>query len=155
MKRKGVIFLVTVFFLASCSVTKKPIFVNVDTIKIEDVTSEKVLISAFAHFKNPNDVGGKLETKGIKVLVNDVEMAEVKSEMFKVPARKEFAVPMLVEIPIKQLQKKLNKNFLENLIGTLLNQKMKVQFKGQIKYKVLGYSNYYDVDESEIVKIKL
>lgn len=155
MMRKGVIFLITVFFLTSCSVTKKPVFVNVDTIKIVDVTPEKVSISAFAHFENPNDVGGKLETKGIKVLINDVEMAEVKSEMFKVPARKEFAVPLLVEILLEQLQKKLNKSFLENLIGTLLNQKLKVQFKGQIKYKVLGYSNYYDIDESETVKIKL
>jgi len=153
--RKGLVFLVIVFFLVSCSVKKKPIFVNVDTIKIVDVTPEKVSISAFAHFENPNDVGGKLETKGIKVLINGVEMAEVSSEIFKVPARKKFAVLMLVEIPLEELQKKLNKNFLENLIGTLLNQKMKVQFKGQIKYKVLGYSNYYDVDEEETVKIKL
>ncbi len=152
---KSLVFFVTVFFLVSCSVQKKPIFVNIDTIKIVDITQEKVLISAFAHFKNPNDVGGELETKGIKVLINDIEMADVSSEMFKIPARKEFAVPLLVEIPLKELQEKLNKNFLENLIGTLLNQKMKVQFKGQIKYKVLGYSNYYNVDEVQTVKIKL
>lgn len=153
--RKGIFFLIIIFFLASCSVTKKPVFINVDTIKVANVTSRMISITAFAHFQNPNDVGGELETKGVKVLVNDVEMAEVKSKMFKVPARKEFSVPMLVEIPIEQLQKKLNQKFLENLIGTLLNQKMKVQFKGQIKYRVLGYSNYYDIDESETVKIKL
>ena len=155
MMKNGVFFLIGVFFLSSCSVTKKPIFVNVDAIKIVDVTSEIVSISALAHFKNPNDVGGKLETKGIKVLINDVEMAEVKSEMFKVPAKKEFAVPMLVEIPMEELQKKLNANFLEGLIGALLNKKLKVQFKGQLKYKVFGYSNYYDIDQFSNVKIKL
>ncbi len=155
MIHKGVFFLVAVFFLTSCSVTKKPIFVNVDAIKIVDITSETVSISALAHFENPNDVGGRFETKGIKVLINDVEIAEVKSEMFKIPAKKEFAVPMLVEIPLEELQKKLNTNFLEGLIGALLNKKLKVAFKGQLKYKVFGYSNHYDINQSEMVKIKL
>ncbi len=154
MIRKGIFFL-AVFLLVSCSVTKKPIFVNVDTIKIVDITSELVSISALAHFENPNDVGGKLETKGIKVLIDDVEMAEVKSEVFKVPAKSEFTVPLEVKIPLEQLQKKLNTNFLEGLIGALLNKKLKVQFKGQLKYKVLGYSNYYDIDQFSNVNIKL
>ena len=155
MMRKGVFFLITVFFFTSCSVTKKPTFVNVDAIKIFVVTSETVSISALAHFENPNDVGGKLETNGIKVFVNNVEMAEVTSEMFKVPAKKEFAVPLVVKVPLEELQKKLNTNFLEGLIGALLNKNLEVTFKGQLKYKVFGYSNYYDIDQSEKVKIKL
>jgi len=155
MINKVGVFLIAVFFLTSCSVTEKPIYLNVDSFKVVEVTSKKVSISAFAHFKNPNDVGGKMETKGIKVFVNDVEMAEVKSEMFEVPAKKRFSVPMLVDIPLEALQKDLNKNFLENLIGALLNQKLEVKFKGKIRYKVLGYSNYYEVDETEVIKIKL
>lgn len=155
MMRKGIVFLMSIVLLISCSINEKPIFVNVDNFKVVDATSKKISITASAHFENPNDVGGKLETDGIKVLVNDVEMAEMKSEAFEVPARKEFIVPMAVDIPLDSLQKKLDTNFLANLIGTLLSQKMKVQFKGKIKYKVLGYSNYYDIDETETIKIKL
>ncbi len=155
MKRKGLIFFVTVFFLTSCVVNKKPDFIKVDGIKIVDVTSERITIKAAAHFNNPNDIGGKLETKGVKVFVNNVEMAEVRSEQFIVPANKEFAVPMFVDIPIDKLKGKKGKDFLENLIETLLNQNMEVQFKGKLKYKVLGYSNYYDIDQTETVKIKL
>lgn len=152
--RKGMYFLLLLFIGVGCTVAKKPVFVNVDTIKIVDVTSKNILISALAHFKNPNDVGGTFETKDVKVFVNDVEMAEVNSEAFKVPAKKEFAVPLTVEIPFKKLKKELNKNFLENLIGSLLDKKLKVQYKGQLKYKVLGYSNSYDIDQTEMLKIK-
>ncbi len=154
MIRKSMYFLLIFSLITSCTVTKEPVFVNVDTIKVKGVTPENVTITAFAHFKNPNDVGGKLASDGIKVFLNDVEMAEMKSEEFKVPAKKEFAVPLVIEVPIKKLQKQLNKNFLENLIGTLLNKKVKVQLKGRFKYKVLGYSNFYDIDQTEMVTIK-
>lgn len=155
MKSKGLFFFVAVFFLTGCAVNKKPDFIKVDGIKIVDVTSGKITISAIAHFNNPNDIGGKLETKGVKVFVNDIEMAEVRSEQFKVPANKEFAVPMFVDIPTDKLKGKKGKDFLENLLETLLKQNIKVQFKGKLKYKVLGYSNYYDIDQTETLKIRL
>ena len=36
-----------------------------------------------------------------------------------------------------------------------MSKKIKVQYKGQIKYKVFGFSHRYDVDKTENVKIKL
>ena len=40
------------------------------------------------------------------------------------------------------------------LIGSLFSKKVKVQYIGDIKYKVLGFSYTYNIDKTEDVKIK-
>ena len=44
---------------------------------------------------------------------------------------------------------------LGGLINSVLNKSVKVQFKGELKYKVLGFSNVYPIDKTEEIKIKL
>ncbi|AOW21948.1 LEA type 2 family protein [Urechidicola croceus] len=154
MKNKIIIFCLTLLVVSSCAVRKKPKFLKVDNIKVMNISSDIITIGAEVFFENQNNIGGKLETKGIKVMVNDLEVAQVRSEMFKIPAKKEFAIPMVVDIPTKELKRKANGNFLEGLLKSLLNQDLKVQFKGKLKYKVMGYSDYYDIDETELIKLK-
>ena len=79
-------------------------------------------------------------------------MATVTTESFKVPAKKEFSIPLKANIPTDSL---LSAKSLGGLLGSLLSQKMKVQYVGQIKYKVFGFSHTYDVDKTEDIKIKL
>ncbi len=150
---KKLIILLTVFIgLTSCSVKEKPEFIGVQNIKVVDATSKYVNIKAEALFKNPNDIGGKLLTDGIKVLVNDVEMATIVSEEFEVPAKKEFIIPLQVGIPTDSL---FSNQSIGGLLGSLFSKKVKVQYKGDIKYKVLGFSHKYHIDKLEDVKIKL
>ena len=113
---KKLIILLTVFIgLTSCSVKEKPEFIGVKNMKVVNATSKYVHIKAEALFKNPNDIGGKLLTDGIKVLVNDVEMATIVSEEFKVPAKKAFAIPLQAKVPVKKLLS-TNKNATECLL---------------------------------------
>jgi len=49
----------------------------------------------------------------------------------------------------------IDRKSLGGLIGSLISQNLKVQYKGDIKYKVLGYSSTYGVDETQNIKIKL
>ena len=135
----------------SCSIKEKPEFLRVENIIISESSSNFITLTADAYFNNPNDVGGELKTDEIKVYVNDNEMANVSTESFKVPARKEFSIPLKALVSTDSI---FSDKSLGGLLGSLLNQKMKVQYKGQIKYKVFGFSHTYNVDETENVKIK-
>lgn len=150
---KKVIILSTILLTVfSCKVKEKPEFLRVENIKVLESTANSVTLTADAFFINPNDIGGELKSDGIKVFVNNNEMATVSSESFKVPAKKEFSIPLKAVIPSDSIFS--NKN-IGDLIGSLFSKKMKVQYKGDIKYKTLGFTYTYEVDKTEDVKIKL
>ena len=150
---KQLIILLTICIaFTSCSVKEKPVFVNVENIKVLESTAQYITLSANALFINPNDIGGELKSDGIKVFVNDNEMATVTTESFKVPAKKEFTIPLKANVPTDSILS--NKN-LGGIIGSLFSKKLKVQYIGSIKYKVLGFSYTYGIDKTEQVKIKL
>jgi len=152
---KNLVFFIAVLFIVSCSVNKKPIFIKVDGVKIVSVAADTIRLKASAFFKNPNDIGGKLATDEIKVIVNGVEVAQVSSEEFKVPARNEFSIPLKVAIPANKIFDNNKNGFLGGLINSILSKSVKVQFKGDLKYKVFGFSDVYAIDKTEDIKIKL
>lgn len=152
---KKLAYLLVIFFIVtSCSVKKKPVFLKVDDLKLLSFKTDTIRLQANAYFKNENDVGGKISTDEIKVLVDGVDVAQVSSEEFKVPANKEFAVPLIVVIPSKKVFSQKG-GILGGLLNSVLKNNLKVQFKGDIKYKVLGFSNTYKIDKTEELKIKL
>ncbi|QXP58229.1 LEA type 2 family protein [Olleya sp. HaHaR_3_96] len=150
--KKTLILLTILTCFFNCKVTEKPQFIKVENIKVLESTSRFITVTADAFFLNPNSIGGQLKTDGIKVIVNNNELASVTSQNFKVPARKEFSIPLQAQIPTDSLLS--NKN-LSSLLGSFLSKKMTVQYLGEIKYKVLGFSHTYQVDRTEDVKIKL
>ena len=150
--KKFIILLTAVLSFLSCSVKEKPEFLRVENIKVDDSNSKHITLTADAFFMNPNDISGELKTDEIKVFVNNNEMATVTTESFKVPAKKEFSIPLTANVPTDSL---LSAKSLGGLLGSLLSQKMKVQYVGKIKYKVLGFSHSYDIDKTEDIKIKL
>ena len=150
--KKLIILLTAILCIAGCKVNEKPEFLRLENIKVFESTTESVTLTADAFFVNPNDIGGELKSDGIKVFINDNEMATVSSESFKVPAKKEFSIPLKAKIPADSIFS--NKN-IAGLLGSLLSQKLKVQYKGNIKYKALGFTYTYQVDKTEDVKIKL
>lgn len=135
----------------SCSVNEKPEFLGIENIEVLESNSKYVTFTADALFLNPNDIGGELQTDEIKVFVNDNEMGTISTKSFKVPAKKEFSIPLNTNIPTDSLFS--NKN-ISGLIGSLFSKKIKVQYTGDIKYKVLGFSYTYDIDKTEDLKIK-
>lgn len=145
----GIILLIT-----SCSVKKKPIFLKVDDIKLISLRADTLRLGANAYFENLNDIGGKISTEEIKVLVNGTQLAQVSSEEFKVPANKEFSIPLKVVIPTKKVFENNKNGILGGLLNSLLNKNLKVQFKGDLKYKILGFSKVYPIDKTQEIKIK-
>lgn len=150
MKRFIILSTISSLFF-NCSIKEKPQFINVDNIKVLESTSKNITLTADAYFLNPNDIGGELKTEEIKIYVNDNEMASVSTKSFSVPAKREFSIPLKANIPTDSIFS--NKN-LGGLIGSLFSKKIKVQYKGDIIYKFLGFSYRYSVDETETIKIK-
>jgi hypothetical protein len=149
---KRFIILSTILFtFFNCTVNEKPEFIGVENIKILESNSDYITFSADALFINPNSIGGELQTDEIKVYINDNEMASVSTESFNVPAKKEFSIPLKANVPTDSVFSDTN---LSGLIGTLLTKTLKVQYKGDINYKVLGLSFTYNIDKTEEVKIK-
>lgn len=151
MKRLIILSTILLFFF-NCSVSEKPEFINIKNIKVTESNSKFITITADALFLNPNDIGGELKTDAIKVIVNDTEMASISTKNFEVPARNEFSIPLKANVPTDSIFS--NKN-LGRLIGSLFSKKIKVQYKGAIKYKVFGFSHAYQVNQTEDIKIKI
>ncbi len=153
--KKFIYFLPFLLIAISCSVKQKPVFLKVDDIKLLSASADTIKIGANAYFKNPNDIGGKIATDEVKVFIDQVEVAQVYSEEFKVPARKEFSIPLKVIVPAKKVFENNKNGVLGGILNSLLSQRLKVHFKGDLKYKVLGFSHVYHIDKVEEIKIKL
>ena len=150
MKKLIILSTICIAFI-SCSVNEKPQFIGVENIKVLESTSKYVAFTADALFKNPNDIGGELQTDEIKLFVNDNEMAFVSTESFKVPAKKEFTIPLKTKVPTDSV---FSNKSIVGLIGSLFSKKVKVQYIGDITYRALGFSYTYNIDKTEDVKIK-
>ncbi|MBF8151411.1 LEA type 2 family protein [Winogradskyella sp. F6397] len=151
MFKRLLMFSLTFTLLFNCSFTKKPEFVRLENFKVIDSNSKHVTIKTEALFLNKNDVGGTLKTDDLKVFINDLELASVVSDEFDVPKRERFTIPLTVKVATESL---VNDKNLGSLLGSLISQSLKVHIKGDIKYKIMGYSSTYSVDEIQDVKIK-
>ena len=151
---KKVFYFLGLFLLIySCSVKKPPVFIKLDDVKVISFQADTIQLQANAHFQNPNDVGGKIFTDQIKVIVNGEEVAQVYADEFKVPARNDFSIPLKVMIPTKRIFENNKNGILGGLIASILKNKVKVQFKGNLKYAVFGFTNGFLVDKTPEMKI--
>lgn len=142
------------FAFMGCSFSKQPVFKKVGNFKVLSISADKIEIKADAFFDNPNDVGGEISTDKIIVFANDIEVAQVSSSPFKVPARDSFEIPLLANISTKKLLNTDKNGVLGGLLNSLLSRKVKIQLKGNLEYKVLGFKKEFFVDKTEEIKIK-
>jgi hypothetical protein len=154
MMKKFTILLL-ILLTTSCAIKKKPEFIKIDGIELVEANSRTLTLKAEALFNNPNVVGGRLNTEGVNVFVNDMLMGVVSAEEFKVPAKNSFKVPLQIKINTKDLLSKDPNGFLSGLLNSVLNKNLKVTYKGVIQFKALGFSYKYPIDKTETVKIKL
>jgi len=146
-------FFLLFLLLSSCAVKKKPIFIKVDDVKIVSVTMDTIRLKAAAFFENPNGVGGTISSDKIQIIVKDASIASVYVDEFKVPARASFSVPLMAVIPTKKVFQNNKNGILGGLINSFLNKSIKLRFKGNLKYKVFGFSNTYPIDKVQEIKL--
>ncbi|MFP2994508.1 hypothetical protein ABN763_01300 [Spongiivirga sp. MCCC 1A20706] len=146
-------FFATALF-CGCTINKKPEFIAVDNIEVLSISTDTLTIKADAYFNNPNDLGGTLKTDGINVLIANIQVANVSTDEFKVPGKRQFSIPLIAKVATKDVFDKNKNNIIGGLLNTLLTKKIKVQYKGAITYKALGLSYDYPIDITEEVNIE-
>ena len=153
MKKFTILLLISL--MVSCSVKQKPIFIKVDNIKLVESNSRNLTLTANALFNNPNDIGGRLNTEGVNVYVNDILMGFISAQEFKVPANKDFKVPLQIDIDPKKLFDKDPNGFLGGLLKSVLSRNITVKYEGIINFKTFGFTYKYPISKTETIKIKL
>ena len=151
--KNGLYFSILFLLISSCAVNKKPLFIKVDDVKIVSASSDTIRLKAAAFFENPNGVGGTISTDEIQIIINGASIATVSVGEFKVPSRAVFSVPLTAVIPTKKVFQNNKNGILGGLINSLLKKSIKLRFKGNLKYKVFGFSNTYPVDKVQEIKL--
>ena len=154
MMKKFTILLL-ILLTTSCAIKKKPEFIKIDGIELVEANSRTLTLKAEALFNNPNVVGGRLNTEGVNVFVNDLLMGVVSAEEFKVPAKNSFKVPLQIKINTKDLLSKDPNGLLGGLLNSVLNRSLTVKYEGVIEFKAMGFTYRYPISKTEILKIKL
>lgn len=152
--RKFILLSAVLCVSIGCKLTEKPEFVRVDQVKVVQADLKTIALEADAVFLNRNHLGGVLRTDNIDVFVDEHLIAKVASKEFKVPAQDEFTVPMSVNFDTSKLISDKNNSLLGSLLKQFLNKKVIVRFKGELIYKVVGFSDSYLIDHIEEVQIK-
>ncbi len=150
--KKTITLIIILLQIYSCKVTEHPEFVKVENIKVIASNAKQVQLSANAFFKNPNHIGGVLKSEGINVLIDNIEVGNITTKAFNVPPQDQFIVPLTITIPTKKI---LDKNNISGLLNSLINNKLKAQYKGSITYQLGSFSYKYPIDQEQLIKIKL
>ena len=128
--KKSIIYALLLINFVACNMVKAPEFKEISKIDLKQNQDGKLVLVAYAKFYNPNLLSGKFEMKDIQVFVNEKFLANLNAETYKVPAKKDFEVPLEVDFDKKYFRKH---NILDAL-GSLLNNKLEVHYLGKIYY---------------------
>ena len=154
MMRKICFLLFLSFITVSCTFTKKPEFKNISNVRVHSAKLSKVIISADAKFENFNDIGGNLEIKDLEVFANNIKVSSINSKKFKVPVNDEFSIPINVSFSPKQIFDDQKKGLLGNILNSIANKEVQLDYKGVITYSLGDFSFDYHVDYSDKVVLK-
>ena len=89
-----------------------------------------------------------------QVLIDNAYVATVSSEAFRIPPREEFTVPLLVEFPTSKLFQENDSGLFGAVLKQVLNNRVVVNFKGDLTYDLAGFSFDYPIDHSEEIILK-
>ena len=153
--KKIALLLLFILFTSSCqNILKAPEFKGIQNISFKQNETGQPLIVAHAAFRNPNLVGGKFQIDSIKVFVDGKFMGNLNSEVYKVPAKKSFNLPL--EIDFNESFLKKNNNSLSDMLDILtklVKDSIQVKYQGKILYVSHGLKIPYKIDYQENIKI--
>lgn len=153
MFKQYLTILIGILLFTSCTEPKHPEFQNIDNVKLVESNKINLVLSADLTFLNPNLVGGTMQLENVDVLINDQQLGQVQSQDFEVPAQKEFVIPMTFTFTYDDIKKNAEENIL-GILNTLVTKKLKVQYKGDVIYKLGVFKYAYPLDYKEEIKLK-
>lgn len=142
----------TLLLFTACENIQKPTFQKLRNVKVKDITSTEVILTADAILHNPNPLGLTLAGTNIDIFIEGEKMGKAEqTAKSSIPAQNDFTVPIIAKIPLKAFKKDL----LGTALSILGSKKMDVQYKGTVTLEALDIEVDVPIDETEKVKIAL
>ncbi|WP_299440492.1 hypothetical protein [uncultured Aquimarina sp.] len=140
--------------ITSCSVSKKPEFKYITNIDVKNVSMRNVTLKADAIFDNPNHLQGKLSIDDIHVFVDNIDVGVISSKEFDIPSKDEFTIPLEGAFSLSKIYDKNKNNLLGSVLKMVQTDSLDIQYKGNIKYHLGGFSYPYKIDKQQKVSLK-
>ncbi len=148
------LLLILNFLLLSCSLTEKPVFIEVKSINLIDTSLKNFTVQAEVLFHNPNAIGGTLQAKNIHVFVDSLDVATIESELFTIPKKESFILPLTAIIPFKKAFKDKQQDILSSILKVLSTKRIDINYKGKIRYKLGSFHYDYPLDNKQTISLK-
>ena len=141
-------------FLFACSQPMEPTFKEITSIEVEEIKGGNVTIAAEALYHNPNSLGGNLDGILIDVWANDNNIGKIDQELdVEIEANSEFTIPLVITFPLSELTKDQG-SLLGGLLKAVLDKKVDMEYKGNLKLSLAGIPFKVPVEVEEEVIIK-
>jgi len=151
---KNIILILTLISVLGCKVTEKPEFKKVESVKVIRANKKGIKIKTDLLFLNKNSVGGTLQAKDIKVFIDSLQVAKLNTEPFKVPRKEVFVLPLTVTIPYGKIYKNKKRDLLANVVNFIQQKKIKLVYKGEIRYSLGSFSYNYPLTYTDEIILK-
>lgn len=152
MKHKIVLFISISLLLFSCNINEKPEFNKVKSVKIVNQSTKEIEFLVNLEFNNPNLLGGTFHSENLRFFINDYELSQLKTEQFEVPANDIFEMPVFIKLD-KESIKGNTLEIISKLAQIAFTKNIDLTVKGDLNYKVMGYSNAYKIDYQEKIDL--
>lgn len=128
MKKHHFILVLFTLSLFSCALSQEaPEFKKLTNVKTSKISGTNLTFTADAVFYNPNDVGLKLKSVEIDVIIEGKKAGHVSQiKKIKILPNADFLVPLTVDVDLKQI------DIMGGLFGMMSGKKMRAEFVGDI-----------------------
>lgn len=144
--------------IISCSSPEEPYFDRMENVKLQAAAlNGNVSIKGDAIIVNPNAVSAQLDKMDLIVFVEGNQVAEItQNENAQLAAGKENAIPVVINMKLKDVFKDIKTDWMSLLGSSLQNKEVKYKIEGDIWVNLAGQSIKlpFDYEDVEPLRIK-
>ena len=132
---------VGITLLPSCREPKDLEFRDFKNLKVENLGFNSATLLVDLVYYNPNNFGMELNRTDLDIFVDSLYLGHSRQDIqVQIPSRKEFTIPLKVDLDMK--------NLLKNGINAFLNKEVDVRVLGKVKVGKANIYKNFNVDYS-------
>ncbi|MEO6358174.1 MAG: LEA type 2 family protein [Ferruginibacter sp.] len=133
------IFILLTNLLVSCSTPKELEYRNFNNLQVEKVGFAATSLKMDLVYYNPNNFGMELNRTDLDIYINNNYLGRTAQEyQISIPKRAEFAIPIKIDVDMK--------NLLKNGLTTFLTNEVMVKVTGTIRVGKLNVFKTFNVN---------
>jgi len=149
---KYIFFLTSALFIfTACNKPQAPVFKEIKNLKIGKIQGGTLMLTADAHYYNPNGMKGKLTGTDLEIAIKENKVGVInQAELVKIPANADFIIPLEARLSADFL----SKNLFGGVLSMLQEGKVPLYIKGEITVKIVEIPIKIPVDHTEEIRLQ-